>query len=221
MYAGKDFCPKRSGISSRCSAGRPAATRNFCALKICSRFSLEGVSRTNGVFDRAKLEWYNTQYLQKLPIEELLPEVERQLKQAGLWKEEWASRRRARVVLENRGSIAPARPACSRISPVGLAHFSATISIDPAAKAKFWKDEKIPALLARVGERSRPAGVESRCLRPCFAESGEDAERESGLADQRHARRHCRTSRGAAAVRHHGGARTGTGSVRRLAAIEQ
>jgi len=47
------------------------------------------VSRTNAVFDRPKLEWFNTQYLQKLPIEELLPEVENELKRSGLWKPEW------------------------------------------------------------------------------------------------------------------------------------
>ena len=49
------------------------------------------MSRTNGVFDRPKLEWFNQQYLQKLPIEELLPQVAAQLKQDRLWKEEWAS----------------------------------------------------------------------------------------------------------------------------------
>ena len=84
----------------------PEAFRNFLALlgwspggdeeflrtaELLEKFSLEGVSRTNGVFDRAKLEWFNTQYLQKLPIEDLLPFVAQQLKQDGLWKEEWAS----------------------------------------------------------------------------------------------------------------------------------
>ena len=70
------------------------ATKNFCARWTCwQKFSLDGVSRTNGVFDRPKLEWFNTQYLQKLPIEELLPEVEGELKRSGLWKEEWASGR--------------------------------------------------------------------------------------------------------------------------------
>ena len=80
----------------------PEAFRNFLSLlgwspggddeflrtsELLKRFSLEGVSRTNGVFDRAKLEWFNTQYLQKLPIEDLLPEVEKELKRSGLWKE--------------------------------------------------------------------------------------------------------------------------------------
>ena len=84
----------------------PEAFRNFLALlgwapggdeeflrtnELIQKFSLEGVSRTNAVFDRAKLEWFNTQYLQKLPIGDLLPEVKAELKRSQLWKEEWAS----------------------------------------------------------------------------------------------------------------------------------
>src|SRR5439155_1478555 len=59
--------------------------------ELIEKFSLEGVSRTNAVFDRPKLEWFNTQYLQRLPIDELLSEVENELKRSGLWKPEWAA----------------------------------------------------------------------------------------------------------------------------------
>ena len=77
----------------------PEAFRNFLALlgwspggdseflrtsEIIERFSLAGVSRTNAVFDRAKLEWFNTQYLQKPPVEELLPYVEAELRRGGV-----------------------------------------------------------------------------------------------------------------------------------------
>ncbi|MGB0036820.1 MAG: glutamate--tRNA ligase, partial [Candidatus Acidiferrales bacterium] len=69
----------------------PEAFRNFLALlgwspggdsefmrtnELIEKFTLSGVSRTNAIFDRAKLEWFNTQYLQKLPVEELLPFIE-------------------------------------------------------------------------------------------------------------------------------------------------
>src|ERR1017187_5535030 len=82
----------------------PEAFRNFLALlgwspgddsqfmrtaELIERFELSGVSRTNAIFDRAKLEWFNTQYLQKLPVEELLPYVEGELKHAGIWQERW------------------------------------------------------------------------------------------------------------------------------------
>ena len=59
--------------------------------ELLRRFSLAGVSRTNAVFDRPKLEWFNQQYLQKLPIEELLPIVEAELRAAAIWRDEWAA----------------------------------------------------------------------------------------------------------------------------------
>jgi glutamyl-tRNA synthetase len=145
----------------------PEAFRNFLALlgwaaggdeeffrtkELVEKFSLEGVSRTNGVFDRAKLEWFNTQYLQKLPIEDLLPQVEEQLKQDGLWKEEWATGAghewfsRTVDLLRPRVRLLPDFGSWSR------AFFSDEFTIEPAAKAKFWKDEKVPSLLAKLAE---------------------------------------------------------------------
>ncbi|MFI5098550.1 MAG: glutamate--tRNA ligase [Candidatus Acidiferrales bacterium] len=145
----------------------PEAFRNFLALlgwapggdeeffrtkELVEKFSLEGVSRTNGVFDRAKLEWFNTQYLQKLPIEDLLPQVEQQLKQDALWKGEWAAGAghewfsRTVDLLRPRVRLLPDFGSWSR------AFFSDEFTIDPAAKAKFWKDEKVPSLLAKLAE---------------------------------------------------------------------
>src|SRR5262249_35225440 len=84
----------------------PEAFRNFLALlgwspgddsqvlrssDLVARFSLSGVSRTNAVFDRAKLEWFNQEYLHTLPVDELLPFVRSELERSGLWRAEWAS----------------------------------------------------------------------------------------------------------------------------------
>lgn len=152
----------------------PEAFRNFLALlgwspgsddeylrtaELIARFSLEGVSRTNGVFDRAKLEWYNTQYLQKLPIEDLLPEVEAELKRSGLWKSEWAAGAapgpdgrdhswfsRTVDLLRARIRLLPDFSTWSR------AFFSDEFPIEQAAKDKFWKDAKVPELLAKLGD---------------------------------------------------------------------
>jgi glutamyl-tRNA synthetase len=141
------------------------AFRNFLALlgwspggdeeylrtsELLQKFSLEGVSRTNGVFDRAKLEWFNTQYLQKLPIEDLLPEVEAQLKQDGLWKEEWAAGAGHEWFAKTVDLLRPRIRLLPDFSSWSRAFFSDEFAIDPAAKAKFWKDEKVPALLARL-----------------------------------------------------------------------
>src|SRR5437879_3485206 len=77
----------------------PEAFRNFLALlgwspgddaeylrtaELISRFSLAGVSRTNAIFDRAKLEWFNTQYLQKLPILDVEPYEHAEINNGGL-----------------------------------------------------------------------------------------------------------------------------------------
>jgi glutamyl/glutaminyl-tRNA synthetase len=111
------------------------------------------------VFDRAKLEWFNTQYLQKLPIEELLPEVEAELKGSKLWKEEWAAGAapgpdgrdlawfsRTVDLLRPRIRLLPDFSSWSR------AFFSDEFPIDQAAKEKFWKDPKVPELLAKLAD---------------------------------------------------------------------
>ncbi len=142
----------------------PEAFRNFLALlgwspgddaefmrtdDLIQRFSLAGVSRTNAIFDRPKLEWFNTQYLQKLPIEELLPHVQAELQRSGLWQPEWADAKRewfARTVdlLRPRTRLLPDFFTWAR------AFFSDDFAYDPQAREKFWKDERLPALLGRL-----------------------------------------------------------------------
>ena len=145
----------------------PEAFRNFLALlgwspggdeeflrtsQLLEKFSLQGVSRTNGVFDRAKLEWFNTQYLQKLPIGDLLPEVEAQLKADGLWKEEWAAGAGHEWFLKTVDLLRPRIRLLPDFSSWSRAFFSDEFAIDPAATAKFWKDEKVPGLLAKLAD---------------------------------------------------------------------
>ena len=145
----------------------PEAFRNFLALlgwapggdeeylrtaDLLEKFSLEGVSRTNGVFDRAKLEWFNTQYLQKLPIDDLLPQVEQQLKQDGLWKDEWATGAGHNWFSKTVDLLRPRIRLLPDFSTWSRAFFSDEFSIDPAAKAKFWKDDKVPSLLKNLAD---------------------------------------------------------------------
>ena len=151
MYRHEGFLPEAFRNFLALLGWAPGGDEEFLRTKdLLEKFSLEGVSRTNGVFDRAKLEWFNTQYLQKLPIEELLPAVEGQLKQDQLWKDEWAKGAgqewfsRTVDMLRSRVRLLPDFSSWSR------AFFSDEFTIDPAAKAKFWKDEKVPALLEKL-----------------------------------------------------------------------
>jgi glutamyl-tRNA synthetase len=144
----------------------PEAFRNFLAhlgwssgreseilrtSDIVERFTLEGVSRTNAVFDRSKLEWYNTQYLQKLPIEELVPFVRAELERSGLWRAEWGGEEQgwfAKTVdlLRPRTRLLPDFATWAR------GFFSDTFEYDPQAREKFWKDERVGPMLAKLAD---------------------------------------------------------------------
>jgi glutamyl-tRNA synthetase len=77
----------------------PAAMRNFLALlgwspggdreilpedEMIALFSLEGIQKKAAVFDTAKLEWMNGEYLSALPAEDLAAPVLRELEQVGI-----------------------------------------------------------------------------------------------------------------------------------------
>ncbi len=150
----------------------PEAFRNFLALlgwspgddtefmrtdELVRRFTLAGVSRTNAVFDRAKLEWFNTQYLQKLPIEELVPKVEAELRRAGLWQAEWSGAKRewfAKTV----DLLRPRTRLLADFSTWARAFFSDAFDYDPQAREKFWKDDRLPALLGELADRLESLG---------------------------------------------------------------
>jgi glutamyl-tRNA synthetase len=171
LGADKSRLSKRHGATDvnlyRNEGFLPEAFRNFLALlgwapgadeqflrtnELLEKFSLEGVSRTNGVFDRAKLEWFNTQYLQKLPIGELLPFVEAQLKQDGLWRAPWAEGAGREWFSKTVDMLRPRVRLLPDFSSWSRAFFSDEFEIDAAAKTKFWKDEKVPDLLGKLAD---------------------------------------------------------------------
>lgn len=142
----------------------PEAFRNFLALlgwapggdaeflrtsDLVKQFELSGVSRTNAVFDRPKLEWFNTQYLQKLPIEELLPYVAQQLKRAGLWQEAWGTTEHA-WFSHAVDLIRPRTRFLTDFSTAARAFFTDNFEYDAEAQAKFWKDERLGDLITKL-----------------------------------------------------------------------
>jgi glutamyl-tRNA synthetase len=142
----------------------PEAFRNFLALlgwspgedaeflrtnELIERFALSGVSRTNAVFDRPKLEWFNTQYLQKPPVEYVLPYVEAELKRAGLWEGSQASRDQAWFattveLIRSRTRL------LGDFTTWARAFFTDDFDYDAEAREKFWKDERLPAMLEKL-----------------------------------------------------------------------
>src|SRR5262249_49975786 len=78
----------------------PQAFRNFLALlgwtppegapellgdtELIRLFDLGGISKSNAVFDRAKLDWFNTEYIRSYSAERLLPLIEEEWEKNGL-----------------------------------------------------------------------------------------------------------------------------------------
>jgi glutamyl-tRNA synthetase len=143
----------------------PEAFRNFLALlgwtppegtpevlgdsELIRLFSLEGISRSNAVFDRTKLDWFNTEYIRAYPAERLLPLIEGEWKKVGLspvlqggeWQVSTIDllKPRARSLKDFAGSF--------------RAFFSDQFEPDPAAVEKFLKDESTRALLVELAKR--------------------------------------------------------------------
>jgi glutamyl-tRNA synthetase len=161
---------KRHGatsVSSYADEGfLPEAFRNFLALlgwspgddseflrtsELVERFSLAGVSRTNAIFDRPKLEWFNTQYLQKLPVEDVLPHVEAELRRANLWYGSEAASdpawfARAVDLIRARTRLLPDFTTWAR------GFFTDDFDYEAEARAKFWKDERLLGMLAKLAD---------------------------------------------------------------------
>jgi glutamyl-tRNA synthetase len=103
LGADKKRLSKRHGATSVIEYKRqgylPEAMVNFLALlgwapggdrelmpvsELIESFSLDGISGGNAVFDTAKLDWMNGQYIAKLPVEDLARRVAPLLVEAGL-----------------------------------------------------------------------------------------------------------------------------------------
>lgn len=94
----------------------PEAFRNFLALlgwtppdstkevmtdsEMIALFSLDGIARSNAVFDRAKLEWFNATYIRAMSVEELAARVLPVVRAAGHDVDESKMRQIAPLVRE-------------------------------------------------------------------------------------------------------------------------
>ena len=104
---------KRHGATSvtayRDQGYLPEAFRNFLALlgwapgderekmgtqELIQSFSLQGINKSNAVFNLEKLEWLNSQYLSSTPAAELFPYVKAEMEKAGLWDPEYEGSRK-------------------------------------------------------------------------------------------------------------------------------
>ena len=156
----------------------PEAFRNFLALigwssgtdkeffttaELIEAFSLSGVSRGNAIVNFSEADprqWtdrkalhLNSEHMNKMPLEDLLPMVEAELKGAGLWDEAWAKGwNRRDWFAKTVDLLRPRFITLKDFSGAGRAFFDRTFDIDPVAVAK--NVDKDPGLRAWLVELS-------------------------------------------------------------------
>lgn len=156
---------KRHGATSVTEYTRqgylPEAMVNFLALlgwspgndeEVLSReeliraFSLEGISSSNAVFNAEKLDWFNSQHILRMPIDDLGSRVRPILEAAGLWRDEYASGRRTwyHGVLR---LLSARTKKLEDFARQGRPFFADVVEYDPVAVRKHLSDPGLPAHL--------------------------------------------------------------------------
>ena len=169
LGADKTRLSKRHGATSviayRDEGIVPEAFRNFLALlgwtppegtpemlgdlDLIRLFGLEGISRSNAVFDRPKLDWFNAEYIRSYPAEKLLPLVQEEWAKAGMQVQP-ADRA---WLLSTIDLLKPRARNLKDFATSFRAFFADEFENDPAAVGKFLKDEAVRGLIVELGDR--------------------------------------------------------------------
>jgi glutamyl-tRNA synthetase len=142
----------------------PEAFRNFLALlgwssgqkdreifsseELIALFSLDGISKSNAVFDNDKLAWFNTEWIRRYSPEQLLPLIEAEWAKNG-----FASDRTREEILAAIALLQPRARSLKDFAEAFRGYFSDAYEYDPAAVAKFLSDAGSRGLLAELGQR--------------------------------------------------------------------
>ena len=146
--------------------------------ELVTSFSLEGIHRSNAIFNFNETDprhwtddkalWMNAEYIRTMPLNELIPLVRDELRQAKLWREEYSLEERAwfeRAIDLIRQRFFTLKD----FSAQGRAYFSDDFDFEPAAvKKNLIKEPRLKELLPRLADRMD--GVE-----PWNAETSEQA----------------------------------------------
>jgi glutamyl-tRNA synthetase len=142
----------------------PEAFRNFLAVlgwtppegtpevmgddDLVRLFGLDGISKSNAVFDRDKLDWFNTEYIRAYSAERLLPLIEEEWKRAGFSPAGERNNLLATIDL-----LKPRARSLKDFAGSFRAFFSDDFEADPAAVEKFLRDANVRQMLLELGER--------------------------------------------------------------------
>ena len=147
----------------------PEAFRNFLALlgwtppdssreilhdrELIDLFDLDGIQKSNAVFDRSKLDWFNTEYIRATPATQLLPLIEEEWTKVGLIPFQ-TSREQMEATVE---LVKPRARNLKDFATLCRGYFSDAFEVDRAAVEKFLKDDSVGQLLVELAWRYEQA----------------------------------------------------------------
>ena len=170
MGPDKKRLSKRHGATSVMEYPRlgylPEAMVNFLALlgwspgsdqelfsrdQLVEAFTLEGISGGNAVFNPEKLDWFNQQHIMRLETEELARRLEPLMKEAGLWRAEYAAELRP-WLMRVLDLFKPRAKKLGQFLDDGRIFFDDAIEYDRAAVEKHLRSPGMPGHLAALRE---------------------------------------------------------------------
>ena len=135
-----------AGASGKDADGRDREI--FGSDELIQLFSLDGISKSDAVFDNDKLAWFNTEWIRKYSAQDLLPLI-----QAEWAKTKFAPTRSELDVLTAIDLLKSRARSLTDFATSFRAYFSDDLSFDAAAVAKFLKDDATRGMLVELGNR--------------------------------------------------------------------
>ncbi len=149
----------------------PEAFRNFLALlgwsppnsakeimddrELIDLFDLSGIQKSNAVFDRGKLDWFNSEYMRACPAVQLLPLIEEEWRKIELIPFQTSREAMAATV----DLVKPRARNLRDFATLFRGYFSDMFNSDPAAVEKFLKDGAVREMLVELASRYQTAPV--------------------------------------------------------------
>ena len=133
------------------AAGKDADGKDrelFSSDELIRLFSLDGISKSNAVFDNDKLAWFNTEYIRAYDAAQLLPLIEEEWAKAG-----FAPDRPHDDVLAAIDLVKPRARNLKDFAGAFRAYFGDSFEYDAAAVAKFLKDDAVRTMLVELASR--------------------------------------------------------------------
>ncbi len=143
----------------------PEAFRNFLALlgwtppdssreimddrELIDLFDVSGIAKSNAVFDRGKLDWFNAEYIRACPAVQSLPLIEEEWKKIDLIPFQTSRGAMASTV----DLVKPRARNLKDFATLFRAYFSDRFDVDPAAAEKFLKDNSVREMLVELASR--------------------------------------------------------------------